>query len=103
GAGRGLAGVATRLEGDVERGPPGAVACLAEGVDLGMRAAELFVPPLADDFATGCDHHCADHRIRLDMSLATTGELERELHEARVGAHWQRAQSGVQIFEPPPP
>jgi hypothetical protein len=75
-AGGRFALVATRFEGDVERGACRSAAGDFEGLDFGVRAAEPSMKPLADDFGP-LGHDAADHWVRLDESLAACGQFQR--------------------------
>ena len=72
--------------------PGRAVAGDAQGLDLGMRAAESLMPAFADDFAVANDD-AADHRVRLDVSLATRRQFERAGHEQGIKTPDQKAKS----------
>ena len=55
------------LQRDIEIGPLRRVAGPAQGVDLGVRSADLQVGPFADD-AVLAHHHRADHGIGADLA-----------------------------------
>ena len=75
GAGRGLAEMATRLQRHVHGRPRRTAARHAQGLDLGMIAAETPMPAFADDLGPTGDH-AADHGIWLDETLAAGRQFE---------------------------
>ena len=83
GAGRGFSPVAAGFEGDVEGGAAGFGPGVLEGVDFGVRAAEVTVVPFADDFAVADDER-ADHGVGFDAAEASFGEVEGAGHETDV-------------------
>ena len=83
GAGRRLALVATRFEGDVERGPGRPIAGDSQGLDFGMGAAKPPMKTLADDFRPP-GNHAADHRVRLDEPLPPDGKFQGAAHVPKV-------------------
>jgi hypothetical protein len=85
GAGRRLALVAARLERHVEgRAAEVLQPAGLDRVDLGVRAAVLLVPALAEDLAVAGDHR-AHHRVRPDRARALARELDRSLEMSSVG------------------
>jgi hypothetical protein len=82
GAWRRLAVVAARLKRDDERTAAGAVAGSREGIDLGMRPAELLVPALAGKLPGGIEHDRTDERVRLDPAAAAFRQRKGVPHPA---------------------
>ncbi len=74
-AGRRFALVAAWFERDIYgRAPKRSLVDLLQRDNLGVWAAKLLVPTLADDLAVA-DDHAADHRVGLDGTLAAGCEL----------------------------
>lgn len=79
-AGRRAPPVTARLKRDVKVGSGCIFRAVREGVALGVQAADVLVPALADD-ASVLHDDAADHRIGVGMSRAARGKLERPVHE----------------------
>ena len=83
-----LAVVAARLQRDVQRrAAQVGVAAGGDRVDLGVRAAVLVVPALAEDLAVPDDDR-ADHRVGAHAAQPPLGELDGpgEVDVVGVGA-----------------
>ena len=83
GAGRCLAMMSARLEGDVDGGTASRVASSSERVDLGVRGAVSRVPSLTDN-GTIANDDGADHGVRRRLSPSVRGERQRTAHEHLV-------------------
>ena len=83
--------VRARLEADVDGGPGHAGAArgsVAQGHDLGVRAAGFLRVAAADHLAAGTDDDAADSRVGLGKTDRPLGEGERFAHRrGRVEAH----------------
>ena len=73
-----------RLERHHERGAARALTGGAQGVDLGVRPAELGMESFAYDCA-GLQHDRADEGIRRDAPPPPPGEVQRAAHGVALG------------------
>jgi hypothetical protein len=78
--------VTARLQRDVERRPAGRIAGGGQRVGLGVRAAVLFVPALADDHAV-TENDRPDKWIRLHAAAAALRQFECPPHPVFVAGH----------------
>jgi hypothetical protein len=79
GAGRRLAMMGTRLQGDEQRGAMGLVAGGCDGHGLGVRGAVLGVPTFTHDLAVA-ENDSSDERIRRNPPPSPPGEVEGARH-----------------------
>ncbi len=78
--------MAAGFEGDVGGGTAGALAGLAQRMDLGMRLAGAYVPALTDQFAIG-DDDATDPWVRMGRIKPLARQLQRPGHPGVIGRH----------------
>jgi hypothetical protein len=89
------------LKREVGRGAAGCVACGSQGLDFGVGASELLVPPLADHGAIP-NENATYHGIGFNAPLAPPGQFEGTRHVTAIVVGSHRRQ-GVQMADFAPP